>query len=344
MWEGVVPISIIGCEFKFVLLGPGDDDVQWESSPNRCWSRAQVEAAAGGSAVLTTAFADPELRLRLRPAARGGGRGTPAGSRKATMDEVELLGSMPVAYQAGDEPSLPSRYTFKPTVSCFEVPDLCDLDESAKKAIWWRPADFQDFLKARMEIARVYQQHLRDGMMDQLPQALLQRNESRRGLGLGRAKVRLNNTRAYIDAVLREQARQFSSGSSDDERLATVARAVSQADLAYSMANAESDAAVARAYVLEAPADSIEATNSAEMSPNVPALGRVKKVESFGLFQPVEDDDEDDQAPSMPANAAGFGLSQEELLQNGLRATGRRDASLQSEENASETTTASSLE
>jgi len=228
-------------------------------------------------------------------------------------------------------PAKPSRYTFKPTVSCFEFPSMTNLSEVAKKELWWRPTDFQEFLEARMAIARSYQQHVRDGTMDSFPADLLARNESRRGLGLGRSKVRLNNTRAYLDAVVQEQARQRLAGRLDPERLASVALAVSASDLEYSMANAASDAKEARAYCSEATAASEGGEPEGSM-PRVPTMARIKKVESFGLFHTEEDTDEEsgeEDGPSLAADAAGFGVSHELLVQNGLRATGRRDSSLQ---------------
>jgi len=329
-----VPLCFIGAEFKFVVVGP--DHVEWESIPNRCWSRAQAGSATEGDAVLTTGFNDAGLRLRLLPEPAGAGKSQRRGSKGSVAScescEQAANGKAEEEMPARQESSRPSRYTFKPTVSCFEFPSLSVLIEVVKKEIWWGPADFKEFLEARMAIARSYQQHVRDGTMSSFPADLLARNESRRGLGLGRSKVRLNNTRAYLDAVVREQERQRLSGILDEESLASVACAVSATDRQYSLANAASDAEVAHAYRLEATAAGNDAEPSEGSMPRMPSLARIKKVESFGLFHTEEDSDEsgdEEGGQSLAADAAGFGVSQEQLAQNGLRATGRRDASLQ---------------
>ena len=58
------------------------------------------------------------------------------------------------------------------------------------------------------------------------------KDESRRGLGLGRKRQRAKNRDAYIAAVVKEQRRQHELGMQDEEGLARVAMRFSQKDQA----------------------------------------------------------------------------------------------------------------
>lgn len=59
------------------------------------------------------------------------------------------------------------------------------------------------------------------------------KDESRRGLGLGRRHQRARNRDAYVAAVLSEQRRQRAMGVRDPELIAALARKVSRRDTEY---------------------------------------------------------------------------------------------------------------
>ncbi|CAE7567540.1 cgt [Symbiodinium natans] len=112
-------------------------------------------------------------------------------------------------------------------------------------------SDFQDFLQVRLALANEYKeavkhQRLRaSGSWDIQDPTL--RQESRRGLGLGRIKLRQNNTRAYLAAVVNEQSRQrreanwAPSFQLDDVKLAETAQRISKNDAEYSIQRAQRD-------------------------------------------------------------------------------------------------------
>ena len=56
------------------------------------------------------------------------------------------------------------------------------------------------------------------------------KDESRRGLGLGRKRTRAKNRVAYISAVAKEQRRQHELGIVDEDALARVATRFSKND------------------------------------------------------------------------------------------------------------------
>lgn len=214
--------------------------------------------------------------------------------------------------------------TFKPTVSCVEVPDLRIAAADTKRCLWWQADDFAEFLKMRQAITKAYFQAVREKRID----SFTADGESRRGLGLGRERHRLNSTKTYIQTVLAEQARQRRLAIDDPERLAEVARAISAADLKHSIESARKDEVEAHGYTNEAVTPK-KVENSG--SPRETIDFSMKRVESLGLFNPaVDTDDDEDAAPATPLKAIGkgFGISRQELEQAGLRATGRRDDSI----------------
>eukprot|EP00434_Breviolum_minutum_P023233 symbB.v1.2.020491.t1/scaffold1730.1/size104407/4 len=116
--------------------------------------------------------------------------------------------------------------------------------------------DFQDFLRVRLALANEYKEAVKEkrlrasGSWDIQDPTLKQ--ESRRGLGLGRMKLRQNNTRAYLAAVVNEQSRQrrecnwSQSMVLDDVKLAEVARRISDSDVKASIERAERDSKTVR--------------------------------------------------------------------------------------------------
>eukprot|EP00435_Cladocopium_sp_Y103_P067302 s350_g29.t2 len=116
--------------------------------------------------------------------------------------------------------------------------------------------DFQAFLKIRIALANEYKEAVKEkrlrasGSWDIQDPTLKQ--ESRRGLGLGRMKLRQNNTRAYLAAVVNEQSRQrrecnwSHSIVLDDAKLADVGRRISESDVKASIERAQRDYASVR--------------------------------------------------------------------------------------------------
>eukprot|EP00928_Gymnodinium_smaydae_P037267 TRINITY_DN258_c0_g6_i1.p1 TRINITY_DN258_c0_g6~~TRINITY_DN258_c0_g6_i1.p1 ORF type:complete len:413 (-),score=74.52 TRINITY_DN258_c0_g6_i1:310-1380(-) len=307
VWTAEVPVSIIGCELKFIILA-ADGSAKWEDIPNRCWSFASSGASLAGS-TLVTSYGDGSVRLRL-----------------PSPDDLDddSLASQPTVARALS--MRPSRYTFKPTVTCFEVPDLKAIESNEKELLWWQASDFADFLRSRVEIAKAYERAVEEGRVDSFKQDPMLQNESRRGLGLGRGKVRVNSTRSYISAVLNEQARQRRLGIKDDDRMREVAHAISKIDLAYSMQNAARDELESREYRSEVA--EAETPAAPEVHPETTLTLGMQRVESFGLFVPQTDADEDldpSHSPKAPSTTKGFGLAPEDLKAAGIRATGRTD-------------------
>jgi len=300
IWRAEIPRAVVGTEFKFVII-PQAGCVMWESVPNRHWPPSSLNSVLH-KCVLKTTYDSLELRLRLFDPSSAA---TIAGGPGQELDEARL-----------------PKHTFKPTVSCFEVPNFMDLDLQAKRQLWWQASDFTDFLKVRLAIGKAYDEAVKQGMAAAFTAGP---NESRRGLGLGREKTRRNNTRAYLSAVLKEQERQRNSAGYDEETLRKVALDISSPDVDYSIQNALKDAAESLLYQNEC-RFGMEAVDDAS-SPNVDNARGMRKVPSFGLFERHESEDED--IPSLlRTQSQGFGLPRETLQEAGLRATGRRDQSL----------------
>jgi len=138
--------------------------------------------------------------------------------------------------------------TFKSTVSVSEVPHYGSTE--LKDDLWWNAEDFQEFLRVRVALWQEYkdaakQNRLRGHSFD--IQDPMLRSESKRGLGLGRVKLRQNNTKRYIQTVLKEQSRQRREANwqpgvpIDVEKIAEAARKVSASDVQYSIKRAEKD-------------------------------------------------------------------------------------------------------
>ena len=322
VWEAAVSAAILTCEFKCIILR-GSGEITWEAIPNRCWrSRASMQ---------------------------------PYGSSLRTSFDVDELHIRPRERQ--------NRISFKATVSVSEVPHLGETD--IKTDLWWTPEDFQDFLRVRLALANEYKEAVKEkrlrasGSWDIQDPTLKQ--ESRRGLGLGRMKLRQNNTRAYLAAVVNEQSRQrrecnWSQGMVfDDVKLAEVARRISDSDVKASIERAERDSKTVRkdheetfSKVVEKerteesieqpeqepnpPSPSERSESSHEPSPQSGGFG-MKRVESVTLVDREEIDSDDECAQFMAERrvaekSKGFGLSREILHDAGLRANGRKDDSV----------------
>jgi len=251
IWRAEIPRAVVGTEFKLIVI-PHAGCAMWESVPNRFWPPLSLNSVLHKCVIMTT-FDSLELRLRLfDPSSAAASAGGPG--------------------QELDEARLP-KHTFTPTVSCFEVPNLKDLDLEAKMQLWWQASDFTDFLKVRLAIGKAYEEAVEQGM----PAAFTAGpNESRRGLGLGRDKTRHNNTRAYISAVLKEQERQRNIAGYDEEALRKVALEFSSVVVEYSIQNALKDAAESLVYQNEG-RFGMEAADDAS-APNVNNARGMRKV------------------------------------------------------------------
>ena len=135
-------------------------------------------------------------------------------------------------------------------VECMAVPRLVDIADEKKAQLWWQQDDFDEFLKVRIEIAKAYKAAAQtlgvefnavcsvgahsfagyQAMSEAYPSL---KDESRRGLGLGRKRSRAKNRVAYISAVTREQKRQHDLGIVDAEALSRVAGRHSKNDQEY---------------------------------------------------------------------------------------------------------------
>lgn len=129
------------------------------------------------------------------------------------------------------------------------VPRLVDIADDKKAQLWWQQDDFDEFLKVRIEIAKAYKAAAQtlgvefnavcsvgahsfagyQAMSEAYPSL---KDESRRGLGLGRKRSRAKNRVAYI-SVTREQKRQHDLGIVDEEALSRVAGRHSKNDQEY---------------------------------------------------------------------------------------------------------------
>jgi len=341
IWAAPAPAALLGCEFKFIILR-SDGQITWEELHNRSWTQRAVDALPG--AVLASSFDADELQIRQPPTG-------PTGQR--------------IQYQRTDTLRTESDRTisFKATVSVSQVPHLGETD--LKRDLWWSQEDFAEFLKVRLALANEYKeavkhQRLRaSGSWDIQDPTL--RQESRRGLGLGRIKLRQNNTRAYLASVVNEQSRQrreanwAPSFQLDDVKLSEVARKISKSDVEYSVQRAERDHVdVCKEIELSKKLQEVEdepccteQMEQPEQEPNPPTSDDsdqgspanggfgMKRVPSIALVDREEEQGEDDDGASSvassvrpPDNTKGFGISREVLHDHGLRATGRKDDSV----------------
>eukprot|EP00913_Durusdinium_trenchii_P025605 g24032.t1 len=161
--------------------------------------------------------------------------------------------------------------------------------------------------------------------------------------------------RAYLAAVVNEQARQrrecnnVSTILLDDEKLAEVARRISESDAIASIERAQRDYAkagkedpqnqecpkIVEEAVEGQDRDHREEEEQPEQDRKSPQSGSfgMKRVESITLVDREEADSDDDVSSlasggRLPDMSKGFGLSRELLQDMGLRANGRKDDSV----------------
>ena len=145
------------------------------------------------------------------------------------------------------EPSRVGSVRFDPLIGVMTIPSSSEWPQEKREHCWWQPDDFGHFLRTRLDIAEAYKtaaQSLGVEILDvssvgshakAAHQATIEaypslKDESRRGLGLGRRHQRARNRDTYLAAVINEQGRQRQYGLRDTEALATVAREVSRKD------------------------------------------------------------------------------------------------------------------
>lgn len=263
---------------------------------------------------------------------------------------------------------LPKNVKFSPEVECMAVPCLLEVSDEKKSQLWWQQDDFDEFLKVRLEIAKAYKAAAQtlgvefnsvcsvgvhsfagyQAMREAYPSL---KDESRRGLGLGRKRSRAKNRVAYISAVTKEQRRQHELGIMDEEALARVASRFSKNDQQYAHF-------LAQTYYEQDRADEEHAKEEPEVAElnelnelNLPAPARENErdrrmASNQSVLSTKEDDspskfwtfsrfkellaDSTNEAPPSPSprssavvsRAKGFGLSKSQLQAAGLSATG----------------------
>jgi len=278
---------------------------------------------------------------------------------------------------------LGKRVYFRPTVSCCSVPNLGDSCGAAEKAaLWWQANDFAEFLRVRVAMGRAYRAVAkRRGVKIDIssPPEPDWAHESRRGLALGRKRAREKNRQLYINAVLEEQSRQRKemllsvqeapvsnlrpmSFVMDLEKLAEVARQISERDRCYAFEQAKkeyertlrgeanekkgfpaliSGSVVAGTWTelgkgASAPSSQPESPQKqVPYSPTGDAYPLLRG-KSFLLFPDIDSDErvvagsQEDESSSMQrsvspesrSSSKGFGLSRDDLEQAGLTVTG----------------------
>lgn len=229
----------------------------------------------------------------------------------------------------------PGQVRFDPMIAVVPIPSHCEMPPEKRGHLWWQPDDFVNFLRSRLDIAEAYRaaahslgvdmcnvssvgRHVKEAYAATIEAYPSLKDESRRGLGLGRRHQRARNRDAYLAAVVNEQGRQLDVGISDSNALALVARQVSQKDREYAHF-------LAKMYYEQDHADSDESDGfefdgrmSNDDSPNSPS--RIASMAQI-FMEEVEDRSASREGQSCP-RSKGFGLSREKLREVGLSATG----------------------
>lgn len=240
---------------------------------------------------------------------------------------------------------------FKKEVSQKLGKDMTLLNLDSKAELWWREDDFAEFVQVRVEIGKAYRAAARNMGVAILEvssvgakgaeayQAMVQlfpelKDESRRGLGLGRKKQRARNRDDYIAAVLREQSRQCEDEedvtSDIAEAIARAAMAVSNKDTAYAHTLASTY------YEQDKMEDWDPQQTGAKDSSSSPTARLPKRDHSKSSLcshdsgdapgnpeeeiQALREDSEE--AARTRLNTKGYGLSRDLLQASGLSATG----------------------
>ncbi|CAJ1352781.1 unnamed protein product [Effrenium voratum] len=218
-----------------------------------------------------------------------------------------------------------------------EVPDV---PEHRRNQLWWQPEDFVDFLRVRLEIASAYKAaaqtlgvemfnvcsvgpHAKEAYRATIEAYPSLKDESRRGLGLGRRHQRAQNRDAYIAAVVQEQRRQHYRGVQNAELLARVAQEVSKKDQDYAHF-------LANMYFEQEHADESEGidrvfSGDTLVSEESNSPKEAKAVNALALPDATPSNDSAGaplSSPRDPKSTKGFGLSREILREVGLSATG----------------------
>mmetsp|Transcript_6412 Transcript_6412/g.17455 ORF Transcript_6412/g.17455 Transcript_6412/m.17455 type:complete len:266 (-) Transcript_6412:113-910(-) len=162
------------------------------------------------------------------------------------------------------------------------------------------------------------------------------KDESRRGLGLGRKKARARNRDSYIAAVLQEQSRQREGGPRSDT---DVADAIAAAAMAVSDKDREYAHYLARTYYEQDKMEDWEAEPQPSRGRAEPASPAAKLPGRNPSDRSISSHDSGDVAGSPPEeiealrendaeaartrlNTKGYGLSRDRLQAYGLSATG----------------------
>lgn len=336
IWEGRLQPAFLGTEFKFVILGPAEN-ATWEALPNRCWSQEKVASALFGG-VLCTSFDGTEFQIKEQQHQSSGGNYANTSALSCSFE----CSSQAYDHARNIPPAVSVR--FKPTVSVSEVPHYEDSD--LRDDLWYNDEDYSEFLQLRVALSKEYKHAVRQnrvrasGSFDILDPVLSE--ESTRGLGFHRIKLRQNNTHDYIAAVLNEQARQRHNANGkpgfvmDDIELSKAAFRISESDVLYSIQRAEKDylavcetsPTAGKSELMPEQEDSLqmeqpEQRASAQHEPTEDMSHGMLRVPSIPLMDRSEEDDE--LRPSSGPSAKGFGLPRNVLQEHGLRATGRKD-------------------
>jgi len=240
---------------------------------------------------------------------------------------------------------------FKKEVSQKLGKDMTRLSPDSKAELWWTESDCAEFLQVRLEIGRAYRAASRNMGVNILEvssvgakgaeayQAMVKlfpelKDESRRGLGLGRKKQRARNRDDYIAAVLREQSRQREEGETSD----MAAEAIARAAMAVSGKDREYAHYLASTYYEQDKIDDCdwEPQQTSTRDPGSPVSGILKRSLSTNSIcshdsgelsgSPQEEiealREDDEEAARTRLNTKGYGLSRDRLQACGLSATG----------------------
>ena len=196
------------------------------------------------------------------------------------------------------------------------VPRLVDIADDKKAQLWWQQDDFDEFLKVRIEIAKAYKAAAQtlgvefnavcsvgahsfagyQAMSEAYPSL---KDESRRGLGLGRKRSRAKNRVAYISAVTREQKRQHDLGIVDEEALSRVAGRHSKNDQEYAHFLAQTYYEQDRAdEAAEKEKEAEEASGESICLPDMEASGRKESARHSRIGSNESTRKADDDSPS----------------------------------------------
>lgn len=271
------------------------------------------------------------------PKGRGNANGTNGASLLRPPARPETSGNSgpasPWVLSPASNSRQPGQVRFDPMIAVVPIPSHCEIPPEKRGHLWWQPEDFVNFLRSRLDIAEAYKaaahslgvemcnvtsvgRHAKEAYAATIEAYPSLKDESRRGLGLGRRHQRARNRDAYLAAVVNEQGRQLQFGISDCDALALVARKVSQKDREYAHF-------LAKMYYEQDHADEsdgleLDGRMSNDDSPDSPR----RNASLAQIFmEEVEDRSPSREGQSCP-RSKGFGLSREKLREVGLSATG----------------------